>query len=683
MSETDSAARRDIVIQRLDPAGWTRSYGVLRQAIQPWAGRAEAPFGLAWCRLAPGEASMLHNHHEGETFYIASGAGVLSGVDTTTPVTAGDAIFLPALAGHSLRNTSDRDELQFVAIYWSDVGQLRDRVSERTATAPTGAGPRRTLIIPAFPTPNGDFHLGHLSGPYLAADALARFRRLQGDDVCLVTGTDDHQTYVVTRSWRDGRPPHEVADHFASVLDDTLRTARIEPSLSIRLHGSAVHAAAVARFFRRIYDRGHFVAREVDAAFCERCDMVLFGGYIEGRCPSCGGASDGSICERCSHPNDCIDLVEPRCTRCTTPASRRRIARLYFPLEPHRERLRAHLDRVAMVPRARSMCQRLLERRLPEIAVTHPTRWGIPVPVEGMADQRIDVWLEVIAGYLSAAETAAGAAAAPVRWNDPGTEIIQCSGIDNTFFHGLYFPALLAAHDPSTALPRAVISNEFLLLEGEKLSTSRSHAVWARDLIAESCADAVRMYLAWNRPEIEPTTFSRHAFEAFTATELVERWDGWLAALGARLERHAGFAADGAESWSGDHERFYAQLVRAVDRCAACYRVDGFTLQEAARAACDVVRIAARFGAAMHHMAGVAGADDAVRTSLALELTAAKAVAVVASPLMPDFARWLWGALGLSATPMTWAEATTIFPYGVAGMQVGAYFAPRTLRAGS
>jgi methionyl-tRNA synthetase len=683
MPENHSGTRQgqEIVVQKMEPALWMRTYGALCHPLHPWEPMAQAPFGASWCRLAPGEATVLHNHHEGETFYITRGAGVLTGDTSSTTVTVGDAIYLPPLACHSLRNASESEELWFLAIFWPDAQRLRDRVAERAERAerePTAVQRPRVIIIPAPPTPNGDFHLGHLSGPYLGADALARFRRLQGDEVFLVTGTDDHQTYVVTRSWRDEMPSAAVADRFASILDETLHAARIGLTPLIRPLTSQLHAETVKRFFRRIYDNGHFVAREVDAPFCEPCGRYLFGGYVEGHCPSCGAASDGTICERCSHPNDCIDLIDPRCTRCETLATRRRLTRLYFPLEPHRGWLIDHLDDVAMAPRVRSLCRRLLERPLPEIAVTHPTDWGIPVPVDGLGDQCIDVWLEMGAGYLAAAHAAAGAHSWRSLWNDPATQVIHCFGFDNSFFHVLYIPALLAAHDPDTALPHALITNEFLFLEGEKFSTSRNHAVWARELIAASCVDAVRLYLAWNRPEAEPTSFSRPAYEIFTATELVGRWDGWLAALGRRLVRHAALAADGAETWSRDHEIFYGQVAAIADRCAACFRVDAFALQEAARALSDLVRVTARFGTLMEHLAGVPGAEDHERTSLALELTAAKALAIMAWPLMPDFAEWLWRALGLSATPMTWAEATTVFPYGVTDMQVGAYFGPRT-----
>lgn len=678
MRDDHGDAPPEIVIQRLEPSHWERMYGALCHAVQPWQPRAEAPFGASWVRLAPGEATQLHNHHEGETFYIARGAGVIGEAATTAPVAAGDAIYLPPLASHALRNTSETEELVFLAVYWPDARQLRDRIAERAGARSSARG-SRVFILPAPPTPNGDFHLGHLSGPYLGADALARFRRLCGDEVFLVTGADDHQTYVVTRSWRDAAPALAVADRFASILDDTLGAARIALTPLLRPHTSALHTATVTRFFRQIHDNGHFTLREVDAPFCEPCGAFRFGGYVEGRCPACGASCDGAICERCSHPNDGIDLIEPRCTRCQAATGARRLRRLYFPMEPHRGWLLEHLDEIAMAPRVRRLCRNLLADRLPDIAVTHPTSWGIPVPVEGLGEQCIDVWLELVAGHIAAAQAAAASGPGPWRspWHDGDAQIIHCFGFDNSFFYALFLPALLVAHDPATVLPRALISNEFLLLDGEKFSTSRSHAVWARDLIAASCADAVRLYLAWNRPETEPTTFTRADYDRFTAGELVGRWDGWLTALGERIARHAGLAADGAESWSTDHEVFHAHVVSLVERCTASYRLEGFALQDAARTLSELVRITARFGHATQHLAGLPGCEDAVRTSLALELTAARALAVIASPIMPEFAGWLWGALGLSGTAMTWADATVIFPYGVTGQRIEAYFAPR------
>lgn len=636
-----------MLIRQLDPAKFVHAYGIDIQLLYPWEGTVTTPFGAAWAVVPPGGSTKHHNHQEGETFFIARGEGVMQVGEESSVIKSGDVVFQQPFHQHTLTNTSTTDDLLFLTVWWEDKDLWVDR-KEGAAEKPN----RRVLVTAAPPTPNGHLHLGHLSGPYTAADIVARALRLQGVPAYFACGSDDNSIYVKSKAKAIGKSPAEAAEMFVASIEESFRLAKIDLAAFVHPNESPHHVPLVQEFFKRLYDGGKLVEREMPSPYCAGCDLYLWEPYISGRCPHCNGGVVGNTCEDCGRVNDCINLKDPTCTTCGKPATTRATKRLFFPLSQHAEVVREFHRGVTMNPHLRAFCEKLLADGLPDVAVTHPSDWGIPVPVPGYEGQRIYVWLEMAPRYFAygrhALEKAGIAGDWDHFWRSPEGEVIQCYGFDNSFYYTCFLPALFKAFDPAIKLPVAFVANEFYRLDGLKFSTSRGHAIWAREILGKLPADVIRFYLAWSAPEAEGTNFTREDFRATVERELLCTWQPWLAALGSKLANEMDGLVPSTGDWRPEHGRFFHRVQQLVRDAAQAYDAASFSPQQAARTLSELVRTAARFGKAEEFWRGVPERGEERRTGIALELMAAKTLALLAAPLMPDFANRLWQGLGYS-----------------------------------
>lgn len=660
-----------IHIQKLLPDRLQDVYDIRCQALLPWPGVAAPPFGAVWGLVEPGGATKLHNHYERETFFIARGRGVVLVGEEQAEVEAGDVIYFASFGDHTLKNASGSEDILFLSVYWEDRASLP--TAERTPGAAPGG---RVLVTAAPPTPNGDLHLGHLSGPYLAGDIQTRYLRQRGLDVRYACGTDDNQSYVPLAAAQRGSTPGETADLLAGDIQRTLAAARVEMDLFVRPNASRHHAPMAQAFCRALHERGALIEREAPSPYCHTCERYLFEAHIRGGCPHCGALTGGNSCEDCGRPNDCIDLVDPSCTGCGGTPSPRTFRRLYFPLGRYARELAAYHRSVAMAPGLRSLCEQVLAEGLPDIAVTHPAAWGIPAPIEGFEGQRLYAWFEMAPRYLAYAEALAEEQGGwQAFFKAEGARIIQCFGFDNGFFYAVFLPALYLAFDPEIRLPAAFVMNEFYRLDGLKFSTSRRHAIWGRELMPAVPADMVRFYLAKTAPETEGTSFTLGDFEAEIQRELCGAWQAWLHDLGAKVRRDAGGRVPATGDWTAEHRRFYARLCQLAAEAAGAYEASTFSPQRAAAALSTLVREARRFGKAEDGWRRVARRGEERRTGIALELLAARSLAMMAAPILPDFAARLLRELGYGDVTLAarWEEQPEWVP---AGQRVGDLDAP-------
>ncbi|HEX4700794.1 MAG TPA: class I tRNA ligase family protein [Pseudonocardiaceae bacterium] len=516
-------------------------------------------------------------------------------------------------------------------------------------------GPAVTVVTAAPPTPNGDLHLGHLSGPYSGADIYVRAARLRGRVGYYVTGSDVHQSYVPTKAARDKVEPLALAEGFADEIGRIFAHAQFVPDSYVRPWRTPRHQELVLEFFARLHERGALVERTEPAAYCETCERYLFEAHLTGKCPHCGSTADGNSCENCALPNAVTDLVGAACNGCGGEPTTRPFRRLVFPLSAYADRLRAWHAETVLSPQLAALCADLLARGLPDIPVSHPTDWGIPMPVPGFTDQRIYVWAEMLPGYFAeVAEALAASGRDPadwrVVWNDPDTEIVQFFGYDNGYFHTLLQPALLMAYDPDLRLPTALLTNEFYQLGNSKFSTSRRHAIWAGDLLAAVPADVVRFVLARDRPEGERTSFGWARFHELADGELAGLWQGWLGDLLARIDRAADGRVPELGAPTGPAREMLAVLDRISHDCAHAYSATGFSPRRATRLLTELVHCARDFAAGQRRTKD--GADPVTAgAALAAEAAAARTLAQLAAPVMPAFAGRLWTALGEVGTP--------------------------------
>ncbi len=509
----------------------------------------------------------------------------------------------------------------------------------------------RVLITATPAHADGDLHLGHLSGPYLAADVFKRYCRLSGREACLVTGAGDNQSRVAARAEQLGLPPSAVAGRFDEAIRETLRRARIEPDVYVRPLHSSRHARCVAEFVKRLHARGHLVARETEAAWCGACRRFLFDAHLAGTCPRCGAYAGGGACESCGQLNRCTDLGDATCCRCGSPALRRPLERLHFPLALHAPRLAEHLSRVSMGSHLASLCDTMLAEGLPDVPVSNPSDWGIPVPVPGFAGQRLCAWFEMAPGLLSATAEMLAVTGRGGGWEDwwrsADCQVVQFLGHHDGYFHAILCAAALIAYDPGIRLPAALVASEPYRLDGLWFSTRRGHAIWGREALDHLPVDALRWYLCRDRPEAEPTNFRLHEFRDAATRRLVEAWEPWLQRLGRKL--HAGY--DGfvpeAAAPSAGQARFAAEVDGLVREATSFHQAESFSPRRVTAALDRLVDAAQAFGAAESHWR--AGAVDRRRTAAALEVGAAATLAALASPIMPGFAARLWSELGFAA----------------------------------
>jgi len=487
----------------------------------------------------------------------------------------------------------------------------------------------RVLVAVAPPTPNGDLHLGHLSGPYLATDVYSRYLRSQGIQTYFVTGSDDHQSYVPMKGLKQGRTALEVLEHYGQSIPKTLENARIQVDHFLRPYHTPAYQTFVQGFFKRLVDKGALESRTGPALFCESCNLYLYEAHVGGSCPSCGEGANGNGCEKCGFVNDCIDLKDSKCNHCQKTPITKTYTRFYFPLNQHANTLKDYFSQVSMNGHLHALTKNMLRDGYPDISVSHVADWGIPVGLPGYEGQVIYEWLEMAAGYLYLAQTLFGSWES--FFKDPRSMFVLGYGFDNAFFYTSFIPALFHAYDPEIRSPRAFLSNEFYQLENLKFSTSRNHAVWGDDFLKEVPADDMRYYLSYSRPETEQTNFDRKEFQATVDRELKTNWKGWQDRLKAKLAelRPSDAKAPAARV------KFEARMDELKSAVEQCYRAETFSLRSATRLLNQMVFEADQYAKTWDFLKGQPEWADYV----AGERFALCALAEAAAPVMPDFSK--------------------------------------------
>ncbi|MFC4907221.1 class I tRNA ligase family protein [Actinomadura gamaensis] len=405
---------------------------------------------------------------------------------------------------------------------------------------PAAGAARPVIVIAATPTSNGDLHVGHMAGPYLAGDVYARYAAATGRPVVYTTITDDSQTYVPTTAHRLGVEPREL------VADSTARIQRTITAMGLSMAGLPPvddrYRATVLDFFTRLHADGKLRRRTVRLPYVPATGTYLYDGLMKGICPSCLAGSAGGVCEGCGHPNNYDELLAPAAT--TDPDAEvtvREAEILVLPAEEYRDRLTAYYaEREGRWrPNAMRLVRELLAGPLPEIPVTVPGTWGIAAPFPETPGQILYPWVEAMPAVMYATWWANGrdgepAAETDAHWRagaDP--ELVYFHGFDNVYHWGFLDLVMLMAHGDRYALPESNVVNEFYDLRGEKFSTSRGHLVWTADLLEDVPRDLVRFYLSLTAPETQRTDFTVEAMRAATGRRLVGPWNRLADALRA------------------------------------------------------------------------------------------------------------------------------------------------------
>jgi methionyl-tRNA synthetase len=639
-----------MLVRKFDINNFENEYNTLCQHLYPWENKVETPFGSMFCVVEPGNLTKLHNHHEGESFFILQGKGLLTSATETQEVSTGDVIYLEPFINHQIQNISSDEQLYLITIYWENMKAASESAKLIQDKTDIVSAPNVFITSPA-PCANGDLHLGHLSGPYLGADVYSRYQRMRGKTTYHLCGSDDNQGYVALKAQQMGISPQQLAKQSGDAIHRTLEKAQIPVELFLRPSTFPEYTQFVQDFFLKLYQEGKIVLKETPSFYCEHCEKYLFQAYIGGECPQCGSSSEANSCETCGRSNHPDELVSPRCRLCGNEPIQRPLAKFYFPLKPYEQKLRNYYREATMDSHLLSICEQSLQDGLPDRPISHVSDWGISVPVAGFENQRLDAWIEFAAGgHLFATEKLSETSNSLKGWQDfwvgSDVDIVQFFGFDNGYFYAVLFPALFWAYDANIKPPKVFVSNEFYLLDNEKFSTSRGHAVWGREFLQEFSTDLMRFYLAYTRPEVEQTNFSRAEFERTVQHELFDQWNPWLKEANLRLLNEYSGSVPEPGAWTDKHRVFYQELNRLIEQVSSAYRAETFSLQRASRVLCELVRVARAFGRSEAYLSKFGTKKEEKRTALALEFASVKLLALLSAPIMPEFAVSLWQYLG-------------------------------------
>ena len=385
--------------------------------------------------------------------------------------------------------------------------------------------PERILIGVAWPYANGPLHMGHVAGCYLAADIFARYHRMKGNDVLMVSGSDAHGTPITIRADQEGVEPQEVLERYHAQFLDTWERLGISFDLFTSTH-TANHQEVVQDFFLRLQEQGYIYPDTMLLAHCSGCDRFLPDRYVEGTCPHCSNRrARGDQCDACGHTLDPIELVEPYCSICGNTPEFRDSEHFFLKLSAFQEPLLEWINQQHhWRPNVANGTRSFLQGGLKDRAITRDLTWGVPLPLEGYENKRIYVWFEAVIGYLSAAVEWASRNGQGDEWQDywkdGETRTYYFIGKDNIPFHSIIWPAMLMGYGGFN-LPYDVPANEFLSLESRKFSTSQNWAVWVPDYLDRYDPDPLRYLLSINMPETGDTDFSWSEFVRRNNDELV------------------------------------------------------------------------------------------------------------------------------------------------------------------
>ena len=385
----------------------------------------------------------------------------------------------------------------------------------------------RILIAVAWPYANGPLHLGHIAGAYLPADIFARYHRLKGNEVLMVSGSDQHGTPITIRAEQEGKPPAEIVAQYHQQFLDSWQKLGISFDL-FTTTGTANHAQVAHDIFLTLLNKGYIYKASMSQPYCPRCQRSLPDRYIEGTCPYCHSpGSRGDQCDDCGKPINPAELINPRCRLCGTTPQFVDSEHFFLKLSAFQDRLAAWAgEQSQWRPNVYALTQRYLKEGLRDRAITRDIEWGVSVPLSGFENKRIYVWFEAVIGYLSATkEWATEIVGDKERWHDfwdegKGAKSYYFIGKDNIPFHTIIWPAMLMGYE-GLNLPYDVPANEFLTIEGKKLSTSRNWAVWLPDYLSRYEPDPLRYLLSINMPETADTDFSWREFVRRNNDELV------------------------------------------------------------------------------------------------------------------------------------------------------------------
>jgi len=518
------------------------------------------------------------------------------------------------------------------------------------------AQPKRYTVTAALPYANGPVHIGHLAGVYLPADIYVRYLRAQGRDVKFICGSDEHGVPITIRAQKEGVTPQQVVDKYHKIIGDSFKEFNVSFDVYSRT-SSPTHAEVSSNFFLKLYQDGKFIEQTTQQLYDEKAQQFLADRYVVGTCPSCGNENAyGDQCERCGTSLSPTELINPRSMLSGNTPVLRETKHWFLPLDQYEPWLREWIiegHKNDWKTNVYGQCKSWIDQGLHPRAVTRDLDWGVPVPLPDAQGKVLYVWFDAPIGYISATKEAF-----PdeweTYWKDPESKLVHFIGKDNIVFHCIIFPVMLQAHG-DYILPDNVPANEFLNLEGEKISTSRNWAVWLHEYLQDfpGQADVLRYVLCANAPETKDNDFTWRDFQARNNNELVATLGNFVNRAAVLTQKFFDSKVPERGELQAIDQDVFAQMAEFPSRVGELIEV--YRFREALGEVMNLARLGNKYLADTEPWKLIK--TDAARTGTVLHVALQVAAALVPllTPFLPESADKL--AAMLNFEPGDWQSA--------------------------
>ena len=509
--------------------------------------------------------------------------------------------------------------------------------------------PSRYTITAALPYTNGPIHIGHLAGVYVPADIYSRYLRLKGNDVAFVCGSDEHGVAISMKAKKEGVTPKEIIDKYHAIIKKSFADFGISFDNYSRT-SAEVHHKTASEFFNKMYEQGDFIEEETEQLYDDEAKQFLADRFVIGTCPKCGHEEAyGDQCENCGSSLNATDLINPKSTITGTVPSLKKTKHWFLPLDRYEGFLKKWIleeHKSDWKPNVYGQCKSWIDEGLKPRAVTRDLDWGIPVPVEGGEGKVLYVWFDAPIGYISSTKEWAereGKDWEPY-WKSKDTKLVHFIGKDNIVFHCIIFPSMLEANG-DYILPDNVPANEFLNLEGNKLSTSKNWAVWLHEYLEEfpDMQDVLRYALTANAPETKDNDFTWKDFQARNNNELVAIFGNFVNRVAVLTHKYYdGVVPAPAEFKAVDKEALEA-LKAFPDTLSTS--LERYRFREASQELMNLARLGNKYLADQEPWKLIKTDEERVKTIMFVALQIATGLAILSEPFLPFTSNKLKGIL--------------------------------------
>ncbi len=534
--------------------------------------------------------------------------------------------------------------------------------------------PKRYTITAALPYTNGPIHIGHMAGVYIPADIYTRYLRQKNKDVVFVCGSDEHGVAISMKAKKEGITPQQVIDKYDAIIRQSFDSFGISFDNYSRT-SREIHHKTASDFFRKLYDEGKFIEEVTEQLYDEKAQQFLADRYVTGTCPKCGNEDAyGDQCEKCGTSLNATDLINPVSTITGTKPVLKETKHWFLPLNEYDAFLREWIldgHQKDWKSNVYGQVKSWLDDGLKPRAVTRDLDWGIDVPVEGAEGKKLYVWFDAPIGYISSTKEWAEKTGKDWQpyWKDKDTKLVHFIGKDNIVFHCVVFPAMLKA-EGSYILPDNVPANEFLNLEGQKLSTSKNWAVWLNEYLEDfpGQQDVLRYVLTANAPETKDNDFTWKDFQAKNNNELVAVFGNFINRVVVLTNKYYEGIVPQLNTLTDVDEKTLTELKTYPSVIESS--VERYRFREALSELMNVARLGNKYLADEEPWKLIKTDPDRVQTQMYVALQIASSLAVLSEPFLPHTSAKLKEMLAIN-DELTWDKLPATYDYLSAGHQIG------------